>query len=167
MIGRPASMQYFDFHWSASLKEAGLLLLISILATWGWWLHGDDRLPLRAEATYYELEIEAPLKTIEAALAAYDEGQQLFVDTRRQVTVTIPGSFFIREDTFDDDLLENFDFMLPEDELILFGDGNLAAASNIAGRLHKRGFDHVTILKGGLSAWEKAGGEVSTSTGEP
>jgi len=154
------------FSWSASLQEAGLLLLIAVLAAAGWWLRGTDRLPLTADPTVYELELEAPQLKIAAALAAYEEGVQLFVDTRPAAALTIPGSLFIREATFDDDLLENFDFLFPEDQLILFGDGNLTAASNIAGRLHERGFPNVTILKGGLTAWQEAGGAVKIKTSQ-
>lgn len=156
--------RWIRFSWSASLAEAGLILLVSLLLAAGWWLRSADRLPLRAEPTAYELELEAPLLPLGKALAAYDEGVQLFVDTRPEAGETIPGSLFIREETFDDDLLANFDFLYPEDQLILFGDGNLTAASNIAGRLQERGFNHVTILQGGLSAWKQAGGAVSTAS---
>jgi len=166
MITGNALSNRVQFVWSASLKEAGLLLFVATVAACGWWLHGTDRLPLRADPAVYQLELEAPLLTIPEALAAYEEGDKLFVDTRQGAPETIPGSLFIREATFDDDLLANFDFLFPEDELILFGDGNLTAASNVAGRLRERGFAHVTILKGGLSAWQEAGGGISTAAGE-
>ncbi len=148
--------------WSVSLKEAGLLLLISILATAGWWASNSDRLPLRAEAAVYELELEAPLLTVAEALEFYEEGVHLFVDTRSETGgETIPGALFIREATFDDDLLENFDFMFPEDALILFGGGDLSRTSNIAGRLKARGYENLHILQGGLSGWQHGGGDIS------
>ena len=110
----------------------------------------------------YELELEAPLVTVDKARILYDEGVHLFVDTRPPAAgETIPGSLFVREASFDDDLVANFDFMYPEDELILFGNGNLSRTSNIAGRLKERGFENVSILQGGLSAWKQAGGDTS------
>ena len=154
-----------EFTWLASFREAGLVLLVSILATGAWWARTPDRLPLQVDATVYELELEAPLLTVPEALVLYDEGMHLFVDTRTDAGAeTIPGAFSIRDATFDDDLLDNFDFMLPEDEFILFGNGNLTLTSNIAGRLIERGYNNIVILKGGLSAWKKAGGETSTTT---
>ncbi len=156
----------FELHlpWSVSLKEAGLLLVVSMLATGGWWLSSGARLPLQADSTVYELELEAPLLSVTEALTFYDEGVHLFVDTRDETAgQTIPGSLFIRAATFDDDLLENFDFMFPEDALILFGNGNLTRTSNIAARLKARGYENLHILQGGLSGWQSGGGDISVT----
>lgn len=157
-------------HWRpASLREAGLLLLISLLVTGVSWFLRSDGLPLTADPAGYELELAAPLVRIDQALALYEEGEYLFVDARSFVEVefqTIPGAFFIRQDTFDDDLLGYFDFMGPEDHFILFGDGNLLPISNIAARMMERGYENVFILKGGLEAWRAAGGEISHRTGD-
>ena len=150
------------FAWTASAKEAGVLLLVAVLATGGFWVRNPERLPLRADPAVYELELEAPLVPVDIARKLYDEGAHLFVDTRPPAAgETIPGSLYVREDTFDDDLVANFDFMFPEDALILFGNGDLSRASNIAGRLKQRGFENVSILQGGLSAWKRAGGDTS------
>ena len=150
------------FVWPTTGKEACLLLLVAALAAGGWWARDPERLPLRADPTVYELELEAPLVTVDKARILYDEGVHLFVDTRPPAAgETIPGSLFVREASFDDDLVANFDFMYPEDELILFGNGNLSRTSNIAGRLKERGFENVSILQGGLSAWKQAGGDTS------
>lgn len=152
----------FSLPWSATLKEAGLVLLVAVLASGGWWARSTDRLPWVTDPTVYELELAAPLLVVEDALTFYDEGVHLFVDTRAETGgETIPGSLFVREDTFDDDLYDNFDFMFPEDELILFGNGNLSRTSNIAARLQGRGYENLVILKGGLSAWKSAGGDTS------
>ncbi len=165
--GQQTARQRWSFSWSASLKEVGLLLMVSIIATGGWWARTTDRLPWVADPAVYELELAAPLIVVEDALGFYDEGVRLFVDTRSETNgVTIPGSFFIREATFDDDLLENFDFMFPEDELILFGSGNLSLTSNIAARLIGRGYENVVILKGGLAAWQHGGGDTSPTDQE-
>jgi rhodanese-related sulfurtransferase len=150
--------------WPASLQEAGILLIVALLAAGAWWARSPERLPLRADPAVYELELAAPLVDAAEARVFYDEGVHLFIDTRAQRTgETIPGSLLIREATFDDDLLAHFDFMLPEDPLILFGDGDLSRTSNVAGRLQQRGFENLHILAGGLSAWKKAGGETSTA----
>lgn len=154
--------------WRAPVREAGLLLLIALLATGVSWYLREDGLPLVANSTGYELELEAPLVAVEEALAHFDEGEYLFVDTRGAVLEefqTIPGAFFIREDSFDDDILHNFDFMGPSDHFILFGDGNLLPVSNIAARMKARGYENVFILQGGLAAWRAAGGEISQRNG--
>lgn len=156
------------FSWSASIKEAGLLLLIAVAATaLSWYLHPGG-LPWQADPVAYELELAAPLLGTDEALLLYDQGIHLFIDTRvhgEGEFETVPGAFFIREATFDDDLLEYFDFMTPEDYLILFGDGDLFPVSNLAARLEARGYPNLLILKGGLGAWKKAGGEISQRTG--
>ena len=156
-----------DSGWSVSLREAGLILLLSLVLTGAWWLRAAERLPLRADPTVYQLELAAPLLDTARALEYYDEGVHLFVDTRAAgITATIPGSLFIREASFDDDLVENFDFIFPEDQFILFGDGNLTRTSNVAARLLERGYENLTILQGGLDGWRQAGGEVSPVTPE-
>lgn len=163
----PTNMATTGSWWKTSLKEAGLLLLVAVAATALSWILRGDRLPFLADPTVYELELAAPLVKVGKALALYDEGDYLFVDTRSdpgEEFQTIPGAFFIRADTFDDDLLEYFDFSGPEDHFILFGDGNLLPISNIASRMKDRGYENVFILKGGLDAWRSGGGDISRRT---
>lgn len=157
-----------NFTWSASLREAGLLMLVAVVATGLSWFLRSDGLPLRADPVAYELELSAPLVGIEEALVLFEEGDFLFIDTRPRAQgdfQTIPGAFFIREDSFDDDLLEYFDFMTTEDTFILFGDGDLFTVSNLATMLQDRDYTNLFILKGGLTAWEKAGGDISLRSG--
>lgn len=157
-----------DFKWPATLREAGLVLAFALVVTAITWLVRSDGLPLVADPVTYELELAAPLTGIEEALALYDEGDYFFVDTRSRTGEdfqTIPGAFLIQEGSFDDDLLEYFDIMTPEDHFILFGDGNLSQVSNIATRMKDRGYPNLFILKGGLAAWRTAGGEISHRTG--
>lgn len=156
------------FSWSASLREAALLLAVAIAVTAVSWLVRPDGLSLQADPMTYELELAAPLVGTEDALLLYDEGIHLFIDSRPRPAGefdTVPGAIFISEATFDDDLLEYFDFMTPEDYLILFGDGDLFPVSNLATRFKDRGYTNLLILKGGLDAWRKAGGEISHRTG--
>ena len=165
-IGETANLK--NFTWSASLREAGLLLLVALAATGLSWFLRSDSLPLRADPVAYELELAAPLVGIKEALALFEEGDFLFIDTRPRAQgefQTIPGAFFIREESFDDDLLEYFDFMTTEDTFILFGDGDLFSVSNLAARMQGRDYTNLFILKGGLTAWEKAGGEISRRSG--
>jgi hypothetical protein len=156
------------FSWSVSLREAGLLLLIALAATALSWFLRSDGLSWQADPVTYELELAAPLLGTDDALLLYDEGIHLFIDTRVHSEggfETVPGAFFIREASFDDDLLEYFDFMTTDDYLILFGDGDLFPVSNIAARLKERGYSNLLILKGGLGAWKNAGGEISHRNG--
>ncbi len=170
MVSRPdGTASMVNFRWSASLREAGLLLIVAIIATGVSWFLRSDGLPLKADPVAYELELAAPLIGIDEALTLFEEGEYFFVDTRLVedgAYQTIPGAFFIREATFDDDLLENFDFMTVADHFILFGDGDLSPVSNIAGRMKDRGFENLFILKGGLEAWSSAGGDISQRTGD-
>ena len=152
--------------WRLSFREAGVLLLAALLLTVFSWLVRPVRLPLRADPAVYELELAAPLLGIDEALRLFDEGNCLFIDTRPQepgLDVTIAGAFIIRETSFDDDLLRLFDDLYPEDQVVLFGDGNLAVPNSIALRLQARGFTDVRILQGGIRDWQAAGGQ----TGRP
>lgn len=170
MSAAPSSAPAPAGSWrSASLREAGVLMLVALVATGASWFLRGDGLPLTADPTGYELELAAPLLQIDEALALFEEGEYLFVDVRPDLGEefqTIPGAFFIREATFDDDLLEYFDFMGPADHFILFGDGNLLPVSNIAARMLERGYPNVFILKGGLDAWRSSGGDISQRTGD-
>jgi rhodanese-related sulfurtransferase len=144
-----------------------ILVLAAAAVTAVTWYFRADPLPLRADPSYYELELAAPLVDPAGALLLFDEGNHLFVDTRPDAATTIPGAFRVREATFDDDLLANFDFLTPNDPLVVFGDGSLAAASNVAGRLKERGYADVVILAGGLEAWRRQGGPLVTRENGP
>lgn len=143
-------------------RQALLLLGIAAAAAAASWALRDPRLPLRADSAFYELELAAPLVEAAEALRLYEAGDHLFIDTRPVApgtTATIPASMLVRAASFDDDLLAVFDFLRPEDPLVLFGDGDLNGVSNVAARLRDRGFQDLTILRGGLDAWRRAGGE--------
>jgi len=162
---RSTSVSGADAAWrrgsSAALREAAVLIVATLVVTAVSWLLRSDRLPLSADPAYYDLDLAAALVDPADALALYDLGDHLFVDTRPEAATTVPGAFLVREESFDDDLLANFDFLRPSDPLIVFGDGSLAAASNIAGRLKDRGFTDVVIMAGGLEAWRQQGGPVT------
>lgn len=144
-------------------REAAALLAAALVLTAASWALRPDRLPLAADGTFYEQDLAAPLVTPAEALALYDAGDHLFVDVRPGTPPsTVPGAFAVREASFDDDLLGLFDVLTPADPVIVFGDGDLAAASNVAGRLHDRGWSDLAIMSGGLAAWIRAGGPVST-----
>jgi rhodanese-related sulfurtransferase len=150
-------------------RQAVLLLLASVVLAAGVWAARPDRLPLAADPAVYELELAAPLMDTGEARERFDEGLYLFIDTRpdaREPMVTVPGAFVIRSASFDDDLLAVFDFLLPEDQLILFGDGDLAGTNNVAVKLQGRGYANLSLLQGGLRAWREAGGPVSPRTTE-
>ena len=145
-------------------RQALLLLALSAALAAGRWAFVGERLPLKAHADEYELELAAPLIEVARARRSYDEGVHLFIDTREagpQSKDTVPGAFVIRPGSFDDDLLALLDIIVPEDRLILFGDGSLALANNVAARLIQRGYPNVELLKGGLGAWRAAGGPLS------
>ena len=145
-------------------KEAGLLLLLALGVAAVAWLIRPEKTALRAEAAFYEQELDAPLIAVADARVLYDTGSHLFLDTRAAgpgPLVTIPGALSVRKTTFDDDLYENRDFLYPEDPVVLFGDGDLLAVSDIAARLLERGFEEITIMAGDLEAWRRAGGPLT------
>lgn len=164
MARRTYSSSWTAIVWKAATKQAGILLLLSIVSAGILWGIRADKLPLVADPEFYKLELTAPLVTIAEALVYFDEGEHLFVDVRSEKLAgesTIPGSFFIREATLDDDIAANIDFLFPEDKIILFGTGDLMAPANVAARLQDMGFQDILILNGGLEAWTGSGGSVS------
>ena len=152
--------------WRVSLRQAVILFLTALVLTAVSWALRPDRLPLLADPTVYDLELSAPLVDMDAALELFDLGDYLFLDTRAVdpgTVDTISGAFTLRAASFDDDLLALSDILLPEDPLLLFGDGDLSQVSNIAARLQTRGYQNLVILKGGLDGWRLAGGEISAA----
>jgi rhodanese-related sulfurtransferase len=100
---------------------------------------------------------------LDEAKRLFAAGSYYFVDTRSvdpEQVPYIPGAFFIRQDSFDNDLLAASDFIYPEDPLILYGEGNLQLVAAVAARLQERGYENLSIMAGGLAAWRKAGGSL-------
>jgi rhodanese-related sulfurtransferase len=145
------------------LRETVTLLLVALVLAGLSWALRPPRLPLRADTALYDLDLDFPVATPAEAVAMYDGNTHLLVDTRAVARdgLRIPGAFHIRQDSFEDDLLEVFDFMAPEDSLLLFGDGNLILISAIASRLEERGYLNITIMTGGLDQWTASGGETA------
>lgn len=149
-------------------REIPLMLGLAVLLAAGTWLIRTPRLPLHADLSLYELDLAAPVVSPVDAVAAYRGNTHIFVDTRPEPDGRrIPGAMVLRPDTFDEDFREVFDFLLPEDALILFGDGNLLLTSNVAQKLAARGFTDLSLLQGDLDAWEAAGGELGDDGGAP
>jgi hypothetical protein len=164
MTTRISLREQIEFCLSRPLIEAAGLLAVTLLLVGISWALRPDSLPLKADPTTYEMELSAPLVEVDEALRLFDEGDYLFIDTRRdaaEAAETISGAFIIREKTFDDDLLALMDDLFPEDPLILFGNGELSGVSNITSRLQSRGYENILILRVGVKDWIKAGGMVS------
>ncbi len=150
------------------LAEAGLVLAIALAAALVSWLWRTPRLPLAAEPAVYEFELKQPLIAAATALAHYEAGSHLFVDTRAGLAAgaaRIPGALSLRPEQFADDLAAVIDFMAPEDPIVLYGD-RLQATAAVAGRLAERGYRELSLLDGGLPAWTAAGGPLSRSREE-
>lgn len=152
-----------EFPPSPAWREALLLLGITVVLTTASWVVRTPRLPLKADLSLYELDLNAELLTAAQAVPLYEAGQHVFVDTRDDALAreAIPGAFVLRQDTFDADLREVFDFLAPEDPLILYGDGNLLLVEPVVERLRERGFTDLSVLRGDLTAWRDAGGDLS------
>ena len=156
-----------DFSVGLVARQAALLLLVSLLIAAGSWLLRSDSLSWQADPTTYELELSAPLVELADALILFEEGDHLFMDTRRdaaEAEETISDAFILREASFDNDLLALMDDVYPEDPILLFGNGELTGVSNVAARLQQRGYENVSILRVGVKGWKKAGGLVSAPT---
>jgi rhodanese-related sulfurtransferase len=141
-------------------KETALLLLISFVATALVWGLNPNRLPLIADSASYEMEINFELVDAKNAVQLFNNNLVILVDVQSNSKLIIPGAFHIRQDSFDDDFRDLFDFVLPEDKLLLIGNGDLMIASAIAEKLSERGYKNLVLLQGDISSWQAAGGEV-------
>lgn len=144
-----------------AVRQALLLMGLSLALAVVLWVVRPDRLPLQADPQAYTLDLSAPLISVEEALAAYEDGSRFFVDTRAGEPAgraTIPGSFVIREQQLLEDLDDLGGFLFPEDPLILYGADHPLPVDAVAARLQTRGFSDVVILQGGLEAWRRADG---------
>jgi rhodanese-related sulfurtransferase len=154
----------------AALREAWVLLVIAVgLAVVSWAIRGD-RLPLLADPDIYALDLPVPLVSVAEARELYDAGTHYFVDTRADGPLAdgaIPGSFLIRETTFDTDIDDVLDFLYPEDPLILYGASLPLPVAAVAVRLQARGYENLVILQGGYEAWRQAGGPVTDGEAGP
>jgi rhodanese-related sulfurtransferase len=151
------------------LREAGALLCAATALAAVVWAARDDRIPLLPDARVYEQDLPAPVLTVDEALRSYEEGLAIFVDTREETgeeTICVPGAFFVRESSFDDDLYAAREWIYPEDDLVLYGSGDLLRVGSVAARFLERGYENVRIMAGGLEAWRRAGGEVVTRAEE-
>lgn len=148
-------------------REALVLLGVTLLLAAGTWLVRTPRLPLIADAEIYDLELSAPLVSPADAVAAYEANTHVFIDAREDVGLRrIPGALPLRPALFEDDYREIFDFVAPEDPIILVGDGNLMILGNLADRLIERGYQDLGLLRGGHDAWHAAGGPLTPAEGD-
>ncbi|MBU8869326.1 MAG: rhodanese-like domain-containing protein [Gemmatimonadales bacterium] len=163
---KQSKLRFLAPDWPVSIREAAIVVLITIAAATVTWVSRDNRLPLIADRDFYELELSAPLVDIPGAIALFNEGNYLFIDTRSSLTLeddTIPGAFTIRALSLNDDLYELADTVYPEDPVILFGNGDLSGVAHVADLLLARGFEDILIMRGDLASWRNQGGETSPS----
>lgn len=157
--------------WPAWRESAALLACATALAA-AVWLVREPRLPLRADEAVYAQELGYPLIDPAEAVARYRANLALIVDTRAAGPdaaagqARVPGALVIREATFDDDLLALHDFLTPEDQLVLHGDGNLQVLAAVAARLARRGYTDLVLMRGDLAAWRAAGGPLREANGD-
>jgi len=142
-------------------KELGILLLISLAVSMLAWAVNPDRLPLTADISSYELEINFDLVDAVDAVQMLNDNIVILVDVRSgEPALQLPGSFPVRQESFDNDFRDLFEFILPEDKLLLVGDGDLMILSAIAERVSERGYKNLVLMRDDISAWQQAGGEV-------
>lgn len=153
-----------EHHTPLWREVVGLVLLACACAVVAWAVR-SPRLPLRADLAAYALDLGAPLLSPAAAVALYDSGRCLVVDTRTRGRgeAYVPGAFLIRLASFDDDLAASRDFISRDDSLLLYGEGNLLETAAVTARLRQRGFGNLLVLNGDLAAWQRAGGPVATA----
>ncbi len=125
------------------------------------WAVNPDRLPLTADISSYELEINFDLVDAVDAVQMLNDNIVILVDVRSgEPALQLPGSFPVRQESFDNDFRDLFEFILPEDKLLLVGDGDLMILSAIAERVSERGYKNLVLMRDDISAWQQAGGEV-------
>ena len=152
-----------------AVRQALVLGGIAVVAAALLWAIRPDRLPLIADAEVYTLDLPAPLVSVADARELYDGGTHYFVDTRAEgptASGVIPGSFMIRETTFDADFEAVMDFLYPEDPLVLYGAATPLPVAAVAVRLQSQGYENLLILQGGLAAWRDGGGSVTGNGGD-
>ncbi len=150
-----------------TLREAGAILMLTLLCALAAWLLRTPRLPLLADGEAYEFEIAQPLVDAATAQTLFEAGSHLFVDTRdlaRFDLARVPGAMNVRPESFDDDLSALIDFIYPDDPILLYGD-RLQATAAVAGRFAERGYTELTLLAGGFDAWREAGGPTDETSG--
>ncbi len=145
------------------MRETLLLAALTLAALAIVWFLRTPRFPLIAEISDYEMDLDYPVLAVEDCVAFYEAGSHLFIDARGLAPPEsyIPGAFFIGLESFDEDLREVIDFIYPEDALLLYGDGRLQATAAVAARFEERGYRVEGLMRGGIVAWRKAGGEVT------
>lgn len=145
-----------------TLYEAVLLAVLTLVVTAISWSIRTPRFPLLAEISDYEMDLDFPVLPPETCLEFYEAGTHLLIDARglADPEFYIPGAFFIGLDNFDEDLRDVLDFIYPEDALVLYGDGRLTATAAVAARFEERGYHVEGLMRGGVEAWRRAGGEV-------
>jgi rhodanese-related sulfurtransferase len=148
-------------------REAGLLLLVAVTLAVASWALRPPRLPLRADLELYELDLGFPVIDAVEAMASYEANTRIFIDTRPagESGGRIPGAIPISQARFEEELGEAFDFLLCEDPLLLYGNGNLLLIAAVASRLQERGFEDITLMSGGLESWRAAGGALVDDPG--
>jgi len=142
-------------------KELVMLLLISLAVSMLAWAVNPDRLPLNADISVYELEINFNLVNAVDAVQMLNDNAVILLDVRSgDTSLKLPGAFPVRQESFDNDFRDLFEFILPEDKLLLVGNGDLMSVSAIAERISERGYKNLVLMRGDISAWQHAGGEV-------
>lgn len=142
-------------------KESFILLLISIAVAIIAWAVNPNRLPIAADETLYKLDVKYEVVDAQTAVSMYNNDLIILIDVRSSVIdKKIPGAFYLRQDSFDDDYLELFEYITPEEKLLLLGTGDLMVINAIADRLAEKGYSNLVLLGGDIKAWQNAGGEV-------
>jgi len=152
-----------------AVRQALVLVGIAVVAAVLLWVVRPDRLSLGADAEVYTLDLPAPLVGVTEACELYDDGTHYFVDTRAEGPGTgsvIPGSFVVRETTFDADFEAVMDFLYPEDALVLYGATSPLPVAAVAVRLQSQGYENLLILQGGLAGWRDGGGSLTGNGGD-
>lgn len=159
MEGRVSGKSYSN----RVIREALWLALATFIAAALVWTFRTPRFPLIAEISDYILDLDYTVLPVDVCIENFEAGSHLFIDTRGEAEAGeyIPGAFFIGNESFEDDLREVFDFLYPEDPLILYGDGRLQVTAAVAARFEARGYKVAGLMRGGIDAWRAAGGEVS------
>ena len=150
------------------IREAVVLAAITLVLALAAWFFRSPRLPLMADMSRYELDLGFSVVPARRALEFYEAGSHIFVDARElppESRAYIPGAFFIRASSFEDDLGEVLDFIYPEDPLIIYGSEQLQIPGAVADRFVQRGYEVTGILSGGIEAWREAGGPLAGGEG--
>lgn len=150
----------------SAVKEAVILILITVLVSLVVNHVRKDGIPLVADAEAFRVKTDAEFMRVEDALRLFEDGSAIFIDARDPEIFAlghIEGSMNVAASGDD---IEDMAWLAGGDsEIICYASRqNQRQAGVVADRLIQMGFEKVFILYGGFEDWKQRGLPTLTTT---